>query len=219
MIINGYIDWAVKHLGPSQKVYAKQNEGLGIVWHSMEGWLAGSFAELAKTDRSASWKFSISLDGTLYQHYPVTASEWASGNEWANTKFWSCELEGIYSMPINEAQIQTALKLIKEWEIYSGFKGIRTGDINSQSMHLHREVGTIVTPNAGPTACPSQRYDNLWLRLDKENTPMTNEELNQIVQDLNSAMVKRMALFNIGSGDYDLMLKAYDTLKLAGIIK
>ena len=218
MIINGWADWAVRRDGPSWKAYPYGNYGLGIVWHSMEGWLSGSLAELDKPSRYASWMFSLDLDGTLYQHYPVNTSCWASGNEFANVNWWSCELSGVQSMPINPKQLSTALSLISEWESYSGLQAYRSGDPSTQTMHEHREVDTISTPNAGPTACPSGRYTLLWEALIEKENEMTNEQLNKIVQDLNAAMVKRMALMEVGAGDYERMLKSYDTLKAAGLI-
>lgn len=216
MIINGWSEFAIPLPGPLDKAYPYGNYGLGIVWHSMEGWMDGSMAELMKPTRQASWMFSIDLEGKLYQHYPVNTSCWASGNEFANVNWWSCELEGTQSMPINDAQLSTAMILISEWENHSGLEAFRSGDPSTQTMHEHREVDTISTPNAGPTACPSERYARLWESL-KENE-MTNEQLNTIVQDLNAAMVKRMALMEIGAGDYERMLKAYNLLKTSGII-
>lgn len=215
---DGWLDWAAKLPGPLNKTYAEPNLNLGIVFHSMEGWLTGSLIELQNPDRQASWTFSLGLDGTLYQHYPVTSSCWASGNKVANVNWWSLELEGVANMPINSTQIATALKLIREWELYSGYVAIRTGDRNTQSMHQHREVATMATPNSGPTACPSLRYEPLWEILAEGENGMTNEELNKIVQDLNEAMVKRCAIWEIGAGPYERMLRAYDVLKAAGLL-
>ena len=215
MITNGWLNWATWYPGPVNKAYPWINSGLGIVWHSMEGWKAGSFAELDKPTRQASWLFSIGLDGVLYQHYSVDASCWASGNEFANTHYWSVELEGVQPSEINDYQIQTALALINEWENYTGLQAYRSGNWNTQTMHQHREVATIATPNAGPTACPSNRYAQLWETL-KEDEMVYKEQL----EETNIAINKRMKIIQLGSDmvEYEKMLRAYDVLKQAGLV-
>lgn len=168
MIRDGWLDLAQKWPGPEFKVYDTVNGGYGIVWHSMEGWFGGSMAELAKPERQASWMFSIDFFGALWQHYPITASCWASGNGLANTQWWSVELEGLYTMPINDAQLATAQRLIAEWAAWRGASPTRTGDIWTKNMWEHREVDVLATPNAGETACPSERYARLWAALEDD---------------------------------------------------
>lgn len=184
-LVSLWIDWAEREPGPEWKVYDTVNGGYGIVWHSMEGWYAGSMAELHKVERQASWMFSIKLDGALVQHYPVTASCWASGNGLANTQWWSVELEGVSTMPINDAQMATAKRLIGEWQAYRRAKDLldvatRVGNLWTKTMWEHREVDTIAVPNAGETACPSERYARLWAVIDTLNKPkeadMTDNE-------------------------------------------
>ena len=163
MIVNGYIDWAIRRDGPANKVYAEQNKRQGLVLHSMEGWLAGSFAELDKPSRNASWTFSLALTGELYQHYPITASTWASGNMEANTRYNSLELEGLYTMPINAEQIATLTRLCGEL----GY--------GREQLHEHRHVWNMATPNSGPTACPSWRYAPFYA-IEEEEEEMTDEQ-------------------------------------------
>lgn len=178
MIVNGWVAFAERVPGPSNKVYAATNACAGVVWHSMEGWYAGSLGELLKPSRSASWMFSIKLGGELVQHYPVTACCWASGNRYANCQWWSVELEGTHTMPINGAQLATALQLIEEWEAYSGRTASRS---EPKTMYEHREVATMEVPNAGPTACPSGRYTLLWAALaQREDDAMTPAELARL---------------------------------------
>lgn len=148
----------------------------------MEGWMAGSMAELDKVARQASWMFSIDLNGYLYQHYPITASCWASGNGLANCQWWSVELEGTYSMPINEAQLATALRLIEEWKALKGREATRVGDFWSKTMWEHREVDTLATPNAGETGCPSERYAPLWAALEGDDMP--DPRLDEVIAAL-----------------------------------
>lgn len=184
----GWIDWAERVPGPAWKVYDTPNLGLGIVWHSMEGWYDGSLRELMKPERQASWMFSLKLDGALVQHYPISASCWASGNGLANTHWWSVELEGLFSMPINAAQIVTARRLIEEWAAWSGKAPSRVGDPlggifgdGRKTLLEHREVDDIATPNAGATACPSERYQPLWAALEDD---MTRDEVIELLAEL-----------------------------------
>ena len=156
MIIDGWVDWATRRDGPPEKVYAQENAREGLVLHSMEGWLLGSLAELDNPKRSASWKYSLSLEGVLFQHYPRSASEWASGNAVANTLYEALELEGRYTMPINAAQIFTLLRLVAEL----GY--------SREQLHEHREVWNMAEPNAGSTACPSERYAPFYAALEDD---------------------------------------------------
>lgn len=162
MIVQGWVDWAVRQDGPADKVYRQPNAGSGLVCHSMEGWLSGSLAELMKPERQASWHFSNSLSGVLYQHYPLLASCWASGNWVANTQYVAIESEGIAGTPLTEPQLQTFIRLAREL----GFtrRGV--------DLFEHNEVATKWTPNAGPTACPSNRYDAAFAALEEEMDPM-----------------------------------------------
>lgn len=177
---DGFLDWAEQVPGPANKVYDALNTGDGIVWHSMEGWYDGSLRELMKPERQASWQFSLKLDGTLAQHYGITASCWASGNFTANTRYWSVELEGTLAMPINAEQMATAQRLIEEWGWLGGERAQRP-----ETLLEHREVATRWTPNVGATACPSERYQPLWAALEEND--MTRDELLEILEELGVA--------------------------------
>lgn len=178
---DGWVSWALRRPGPANKLYSATNGGHGIVWHSMEGWMAGSMRELDKPERQASWMFSIDLDGHLWQHYPITASCWASGNGLANTQWWSVELEGTRDMPINDMQQAAAVALINEWVALKGRDATRHGDLWSKTMWEHREVDTLATPNAGDTACPSERYAPLWAVLEGD---MPDPRLDEVITAL-----------------------------------
>jgi len=155
-------------------MYVTPNRRLGLVCHSVEGWLAGAFGELDKPERQASWHFTNALDGTLYQHYPLTASCWASGNAEANGRYIAVESEGtVGSGPLNAAQVATMVRLATEL----GFTE-RGGN-----LWEHNEVATRWTPNAGPTACPSNRYDGVFAALAQEED-MADPRVDQIMETL-----------------------------------
>lgn len=174
----GWIDWAIKRPGPGSKVYAEKNQSLGLVLHSVEGWLAGAFGELDNPNRQASWMFTNALDGKFYQHYPVTASCWASGNKPANTTYWSVESEGIAGTPLNDVQVLNMLLLCEEFETYTNKKATRSQP--ARTLFEHREVAVAYFPNAGPTACPSGRYEPFYAALSKpqEKTVVSQEEFD-----------------------------------------
>lgn len=175
---DGWLDWTDHdYPGPPNKVYPHANTGLGIVCHSMEGWWAGSVRELLKPERQASWMFSNCQDGRMFQHYPVTASCWASGNRLANTTLWSVESEGMAGTPLNAAQVANMLRLTRDWEAHTGRKATR--ELAGKSLHEHCEVALWEMPNAGPTACPSHRYDGFFTALGQEDemTPAERELL------------------------------------------
>lgn len=180
MIVNGFLDWAdSSDRGPAGKVFAQLNSGEGIVFHSMEGGYDGSLRELMNPSRQASWMFSNRLDGTLMQHYPITASCWASGNFPANTRYWSQELEGTAATPINEVQSRTVRRLIAEWAEWSHKQPVRLGNIWE-----HREVWNLdPVSNAGPTACPSERYTAFWPTM-LQGDDMTEEQVRALIKEM-----------------------------------
>ena len=208
---DGWLVGVERRPHPPGKRYSDDNTGVGMAWHSMEGSYAGSLSVLDSA-RGGSWKFSVTQDGRLVQHCPVQCSCWASGNSLANTALWATESEGRAGQPLSEAQVQTCLRLIRTWERYTGRKATREGGWGSgRTMHEHREVATLVTPNAGPTACPSGRYAPLWAALEED-------DMADKVSELNAAVMKRLDLINVASGDYDKMKQAHALLAEAGLV-
>lgn len=156
----------------------------------MEGWLAGSFGELDNPNRSASWHFSNALDGTLYQHYALSVSCWASGNYEANTRYVAIESEGVAGTPLNDAQRTTFVRLAREL----GFT--RRGT----DLFEHNEVATLWSPNAGPTACPSHRYDAAFAALT-EDEDMPDPRVDKLIAALtglkDQAAIDRLDKWNL----------------------
>ncbi|GAB4338099.1 MAG: hypothetical protein Kow0010_26380 [Dehalococcoidia bacterium] len=172
-IVDGWVTWAERREAPEDKVYSAANQGRGLALHSAEGSIAGAEARLRSSERevdgrytryaAASWMFFLRAGGGLVQYYPVTASTWSSGNAAANTSLWAVEAEGLASETLTGGQVATLLRLVDEWEAHTGRSATR--DEPCRTLWEHREVWDWATPNAGPTACPSGRYEPLYRAL------------------------------------------------------
>lgn len=223
---DGWISWAIRKDGPPEKMYPEKNQSLGLVVHSVEGSLAGAFGELMNPARQASWHFTNAINGDFYQHYPVTASCWASGNKTANTRYWAVESEGKAGTPLNAAQVANMMGLCEEFEIYTSLKAQRT---EPRTIFEHREVATEWSPNAGPTACPSGRYDGFYIELNKEeDTGVTAAEVEAMIKEsekrtdakiarLNDALLTRFGIQVVSlNEDMTYVEQAAEALRKAG---
>ena len=172
-IVDGWVPWAERRGAPDDKVYSAVNQGRGLALHSAEGSIVGAEARLRSTERdtdgrytryaAASWMFFLRAGGGLVQYYPVTASTWSSGNAAANTSLWAVEAEGVAGEPLTGGQLGTLLRLVDEWEGHTGRSASR--DESGKTLWEHREVWNWASPNAGPTACPSGRYEPFYRAL------------------------------------------------------
>lgn len=231
-IEGGWLTWAGREPGPPNKVYQETNRHEGIVCHSMEGWWAGSYVELMRPERQASWMFSNLRDGRFVQHYPITASPWTSGNREANTRYWSVESEGLAGTPLNEMQVANMLRLVKEWELFTGRKAQRTEP--GRTIWNHHEVAQKWSPNAGATACPSGRYDGFYAQLEAgpviEEGEVTREEYEALkaeiaaarseIRNLNDALVTgRFPLLQLAyTADLERVRRAVKVLVQEGVM-
>lgn len=163
----------------------------------------GSYAPYA----AMSVMFYLRLDGRLIQYYPVTASTWTSGNRTANTSFWAIEHEGggpddededgvLYNTPITQAQSDTLMRVYMEWEARTGRAASRGNLVGSRlvqwgdnpdalgpsdrTLWEHKEVALWDVRNAGPTACPSNRFRNHWL---EEDMGITEDRAREIAAE------------------------------------
>lgn len=193
---DGWLDWTIRHPGPSAKLYPERNQMLGWACHSAEGWLAGILATLDNPNRAASWCFTNALDGMVYQHYPIWASCWASGNKKANTQLIGVESEGMAGTPLNEAQVANMVLLVREWEMATGRIPQRT---EPRTIWEHNEVALWITPNAGPTACPSHRYDPFFAILEDEMADPRIDELAKALTGMTdtAAQLARLQEWNV----------------------
>ena len=158
---NGMFDFAVPELVP-ERWQPWQNTGERIYFHSMEGNRGGYDVAKDPTRPGILWTGTIAKDGTLYQRAPWRTGLFHGG---PNANPWGpgFELEGGVDdgiegvdEPATEAQIQTALRIIADIEAETGHLFIRDGTNADWRLVEHRE--------ADQTACPSNRYDELWAR-------------------------------------------------------
>lgn len=166
-LTGGYFTFATRRPGPSSKVWPDANHESGWVCHSMEGWWATN--DTLDDPERGSWHGTLLTaknGGGLIQHYATAASPWASGSREANKRFNAWELEGVAGTPMDSAQLATAIRMYRAWRA-AGHEPLTRG----QNLFDHNEVATRWEPNAGPTACPSNRWAPFyaWLASD-ENT-------------------------------------------------
>ncbi len=156
------MDWcpfAVQRYGPAWKMGGYTGLGLtapkvGEIKHSAVGFLPGIFTQL-DGPAQVSWHFTISYDGTIYQHYPVAGICWHSGSARWNIDTVGIEHEGgapgNESEPLRDAQVTATTRLTRWLAEQFG----RTGDYSRYPdsaqwwLTEHRQIHA--------TACPSGR--------------------------------------------------------------
>jgi hypothetical protein len=193
-VTSGWLDWAIRFPGIADKVYAEPNAGLGIVCHSIEGidridHVPDRFLSLERdpadpsrysASAAASVMFINPLEGPLIQMYPVTASTWTSGNRRANTSLWAVESEGFAGTPLNSNQVANMLRLCADFEAHTGRVPSREPSV--RTIWQHNEVWDWSVPNAGPTACPSGRYQPFFDALiAQKEAEMQEKDVRMIV--------------------------------------
>jgi len=177
MIVNGWIDWAIKLPGPLSKVYSGTNQCRGIFLHSAEGY-ASTLLGLVQNG-SHSWHFSNMLDGKFYQHYPLSSRCWHASA--ANFDYIGVENEGVGSRELrpipeptlSEPQINNNVHLIKEISLYKGWAPTRPwGSLDiSHTLWEHNEVTRL---GGSSTACPSGRIP--WQTIFERLTSMPSDD-------------------------------------------
>jgi hypothetical protein len=122
--------------------------------HSAEGYKT-TLLDLA-TKGPLSWHFSVTFDGTTYQHYPITARCWHATA--ANQEYIGCEFEGKTpnDPTLTSPQINSAVRLIKDISTLKGWTPRRPTSPTDSSHTLweHREVTRL---GGSGTLCPSNR--------------------------------------------------------------
>ena len=168
--------FAIRRDGPSNKhgysFAPSPSPKRGIVPHSMEGTLAGAFGRLdSQVQPRVAWQFSIAKDGTLYQHYEVSANCWGSGDTdddggvRANIDLDSCEFEGVRGETLLLPQVVTFANLYIWEEEEHNFLPYQTW----LTVYEHKWVSD------SPTSCPSNRipHDLVIATINELKEPVT----------------------------------------------
>jgi hypothetical protein len=214
------------------KVWPGVNKGLGVVCHSQEGFGLQAMVNLHNGNLPKSHMFWISVEGSIYQFMPVTACPWTSGNRQANTMFWPVECEGDKHNPLTVKQVQAMIKLKKYYTEYTNMELIRNPK-NMRNLYEHNEVATAWTPNAGPTLCPSNRYDKFFrvIYQEPEGIDVTPAQVKSMIEDAmkelearivvqEDARSKRRDLREVADGPYrNVVEPAWDALKALGLLR
>ena len=172
-IVDGWLDWAAKIPGPVEKQYSQPNSAMGYVPHSAVGFYGGWESRLFDMSRdpdtgqftkyaAASVHGWIAYDGAVTQHYPFTASCWASGNFHANTNFVAFENEGGYSPhnePLTPQQESANVRVIQELSAWRGWTPSRPADANDKTATLYEHNECVTLWGGGSTSCWSHRGD------------------------------------------------------------
>jgi len=170
---DGWFDWMRREPGPPDKVYSESNRVDFYVAHSAVGYYGGWASRLFSPERDAAGRYTayaavsthgwIHYDGACVQHYPLTASCWASGSRAANTRGVAFEIEGgapgNESEALTEGQKQALTRILSEIAAWRGVPNSfwrRPGgalDLDA-TLYEHRECTRF---GSAPTACPSNR--------------------------------------------------------------
>jgi len=214
MIVNGWLQEATRHLGPTSKGGyggVLKSPKRGLVGHSMEGDLDVALSILNSSAQKC-WTFSNPKIGKLLQHYEVEWNTWASGGPEANMAFVSVESEGVAGEPLTDTQVENLKFLIRELAAYCHFEPRRPAAVTDKvaSLYEHREC---VRFGSDPTACPSGRYPwgRIMAELEGDLDMTTAEELKAEIAALRGVVLK-------GFGDLAAVDKALRAVMLKGFV-
>lgn len=169
---DGWLDWAERVPGHSNKTNSGLNSNRGIFLHSAEGYEAYLRSDPPKPV-GVSWHLSNLFNGHLLQHYPLTTRCWHATA--ANNSYLGFEHEGkVPNHPtLAEPQINTAVRVIREISVYYGWKPKRpiSGSDVSHTLWEHNEV---VRLGGTGSACPSGRipWNEILKRLNTGDDDM-----------------------------------------------
>ena len=152
---------AVRHPGPASKVWPEPNQHVGVICHSVEGYIAAALNELDDGNQPLSWHFTIDKQGTVYQHYDLSASCWHAGSHAQNNLLIGIEHEGVKGEPLTEMQAAASVALVRWIASECGWAMSRAPA--SRTLWEHREVP------ASNTTCPNDRIP--WSRYMPTNDP------------------------------------------------
>ncbi|MPZ48142.1 MAG: SpoIID/LytB domain-containing protein [Dehalococcoidia bacterium] len=183
---DGWLDWAARAPGPLDKCYTAVNRGIGYVPHSAVGFYGGWASRLFSGERRADGRYTayaaasvhgwVAYDGSVTQHYPLSASCWASGSEYPNTNFIAFENEGGFDPEdelLTPAQVQANARIIRELAAWRGWPEIRRPHDDGDTAARLYEHHECVRWGSAPTACPSRRipWDSILAALGEGTSP------------------------------------------------
>lgn len=189
-LLGDWFTFATRRPGPPFKVWAAQNRQTGWVCHSMEGWWATN--DTLDDPSRGSWHGTLLTTkngGGLIQHYALSACPWASGNQVANTSFVAWEIEGLAGTPMDAAQLTTAIRMYRAWRAAGGVKLVR-----GETLFDHNEVATRWSPNAGGTACPSNRWAPFYAWLASPANDIDNPKKEAGLTAIEKELIEQMAV-------------------------
>jgi len=141
-VIDLYPD-AIQRPGPDRKVYYGPNTVQGVVLHSADGYEGGLWDGIANGD--LSWHFSILYDGSVWQHYPLTARCWHSGG-WGNFSTIGIEHEGTKGEPLTPLQLAASVRLVR-WIAQQGGWRMERAAGPDRTLFEHNEISGTACPN------------------------------------------------------------------------
>ena len=134
----------------------------GAVVHSMEGLWQSAVAKLDSTD-ATSWHFSITYDGIVLQHLPLSAVAWHAGF-YANCRWAGIECEGRAGEPLTRQQVKALVALLIWMYREEGWPRFKL-EHDTGTLHEHCWYCA--------TACPSKRIQ--WSEVIKMATDVQTQ--------------------------------------------
>ena len=174
----GWFSWARRDPGPSDKVYTAPCLSQGVIFHSAVGYYNGWRTRLDSTARLPNGRYTdyaaasvtgwVEKDGTLIQHYPITASCWASGNAISNIAFNAFEHAGgppgNESEPLTLGQKGADLRIVRDLMAHKKLTKVRRitelvpwSAVLASIFWLGEHNEAVTLWGGGQTACPSKR--------------------------------------------------------------
>lgn len=196
---DGWFTFAERYPGPPDKVYSQPNTAQIYVPHSAVGYYPGWLSRLNSQERDAAGRYTpyaaasvhgfIMYDGKVIQHYPITASCWASGNKRANTTGIAFENEGGHDPvdePLTAAQLASNIRIIQELSAAKGWEPKRPPGALMQdpTVTLLEHNECVELWGGSPTACPSHRipWNAILEAIGEEDEDMFTDDDRKVVQ-------------------------------------
>lgn len=115
----------------------------GLVFHTEDGFEAGTVSTFMNKASEASAFFSIGQDGSCHQYLPVGKGFVAWAEAGGNPNHYSIEDEdGTHpSVPLTDAQLTAFAQILEACSARDGFPLQITDDVNGQGLILHSDGG------------------------------------------------------------------------------